>query len=118
MRATNGVSATVTPMRIGWVSFVMMYAAAKVDAFPLTLDGAQPARNATHALHRTRAKITRYSTTATAPYSAMICLSVLRMVGKDNPARRKGSPVAASFKALDRDKRTIPRIMRSRAYAI
>ena len=57
-------------MRSGCVSFVAMYAAAKVPTLPAALDGCQPSRMASQNPPSTAKKITKYTTTATVPYSA------------------------------------------------
>jgi hypothetical protein len=56
-------------MRSGWVSLVAMYAAAKVPTLPAAEDGLHPNRMASQNAPSTAKKITKYTTTATVPYS-------------------------------------------------
>ncbi len=66
----NGVITSVAAMRSGCVSFVAMYAAANVPTLPAALDGCHPSRIASQNAPSTAKKMTKYTTTATVPYSA------------------------------------------------
>ena len=66
----NGVMRSVAPIRSGCVSFVAMYAAANVPTLPAALEGRQPSRMASQNPPSTAKKITKYTITATLPYSA------------------------------------------------
>ena len=66
----NGVTKTVAAMRSGCVSFVAMYAAANVPTLPAALVGCHPSRMASQKPPNTAKKMTKYTMTATVPYSA------------------------------------------------
>ena len=66
----NGVTTSVAAMRSGCVSFVAMYAAANVPTLPAALVGCHPSRMASQKPPSTAKKMTKYTMTATVPYSA------------------------------------------------
>jgi len=66
----NGVTTIVAAMRMGCVSFVAMYAAANEPTLPAVLDVRHPKRMPNQNAPSTAKKITKYTITATVPYSA------------------------------------------------
>jgi len=65
----NGVTTIVAPIRIGCVSFVAMYAAVNAPTLPAALCGRHPNRMPSQNPPSTAKKMTKYTTTATVPYS-------------------------------------------------